>query len=97
MLDRFREAEGDILVVDDEADTAPPHAPRAGGEWLERVGSGERHARRWHHVATAATQASSCWTSNMPVMDGFEFLERSCAQRPGCGTVPVVVLTVQAL
>ncbi len=32
----------------------------------------------------------------MPVMDGFEFIER-LRERPGCGTVPVVVLTSLSL
>ncbi len=32
----------------------------------------------------------------MPTMDGFEFL-RQLREQPGCGTVPVVVLTVSDL
>ena len=33
---------------------------------------------------------------NMPVMDGFDFL-RALRARPGCGEIPVVVLTAMTL
>ncbi len=91
VLDRFREAEGDILVVDDEADTR--HRMRrvleANG-WSVSEAANGREAL--HHVATAVPRLILLDLA-MPVMDGFEFLERLRAT-PGCGTVPVVVLTV---
>ena len=94
VMDRFRDAEGDVLVVDDDADARA----RLRGV-LERDG--------WS-VAEAAdgVAALACVERAvprvvlldlvMPVMDGFGFLHALRA-RPGCADVPVVVLTARDL
>ena len=90
VMEAFRDAEGDVLVIDDEADMR--HRSRQA---LERNG--------WSVVEAANGQEGldqvACAVPrvilldlNMPVMDGFDFL-RELRARPGCGEIPVVVLT----
>ena len=90
VLDQFREAVGDILVVDDEADTRERlrRILEANG-WS--VGEATNGGEALDHVSAAVPRLILLDLS-MPVMDGFEFLSR-LREMPGCGTVPVVVLT----
>ncbi len=94
VMDRFRNAEGDVLVVDDDADTRGRlrHALEKQG-WSVAEAQDGRDALE--HVARALPRVILLDLS-MPVMDGFEFIER-LRERPGCGTVPVVVLTSLSL
>ncbi len=94
VMDRFRSAEGDVLVVDDDADTRGRlrHALEKQG-WSVAEAQDGRDALE--HVARALPRVILLDLS-MPVMDGFEFIER-LRERPGCGTVPVVVLTSLSL
>ena len=94
VMERFREAEGDVLVVDDEADTR--HRTR---QMLEKHGwtvvEAANGAEALDKVAYAVPRVILL-DLNMPVMDGFEFLQ-TLRQRPGCERVPVVVLTAMDL
>ncbi len=90
VMERFRERDGDVLVVEDD-----PDARSRTRQALERNG--------WTVVeAEDGRQGLNCVVLkiprvilldlNMPVMDGFGFLA-SLRQIPGCEQVPVVVLT----
>ncbi|MGI3777254.1 MAG: response regulator [Janthinobacterium lividum] len=94
VMDRFRSAEGDVLVVDDDADTRLRlrHVLERHG-WSVAEAQDGRAALE--HVALALPRVILLDLA-MPVMDGFEFIER-LRERPGCGTVPVVVLTSLSL
>ena len=94
VMERFRADEGDVLVVDDEADTR-----QRTRQALEKDG--------WS-VAEAANGKDALQQIgvnkprlilldlNMPVMDGFAFL-RELRSRAGCESIPVVVLTAMDL
>ena len=91
VLDRFRPADGDVLVVDDDPDTRLRlrHA-------LEKLGWTVAEAANGQLALEAVAKGVPrliLLDLAMPVMDGFEFLFR-LREQPGCGTVPVVVLTV---
>ncbi len=94
VMERFREAEGDVLVVDDDADAR--HRTR---QELERNGwvvvEAENGLEALDLVAHAIPRLILL-DLNMPVMDGFEFLQ-ALRERPGCDAVPVVVLTAMDL
>ncbi len=94
VMDRFRSAEGDVLVVDDDADTRLRlrHVLERHGWSVAEAHDGQDALE---HVARALPRVILLDLA-MPVMDGFEFIER-LRQRPGCGTVPVVVLTSLSL
>ncbi len=90
VMEAFREAEGDVLVVDDE-----PEMRRLARTALERNG--------WSVVEAADGAEGLAFVArsiprvilldlSMPVMDGFGFLQE-LRRRPGCELVPVVVLT----
>ncbi len=92
ILDEFRDSIGDVLIVDDDADTRERlrtvlernawsvREAANGGEALDRV----REARPRVVLLDLI----------MPVMDGFAFLQRLRAE-PGCADVPVVVLSAK--
>ena len=94
VMERFREAEGDVLVIDDECDMR-----QRTRLVLEKHGwsvvEAENGAQALEKVAHA-TPRVILLDLNMPVMDGFEFL-RALRERPGCERVPVVVLTAMDL
>ncbi len=94
VMDRFRDAEGDVLVVDDDADARA----RLRGV-LERDGwsvvEAEDGAAALARVEAAVPRVVLL-DLVMPVMDGFAFLHALRA-RPGCADVPVVVLTARDL
>ena len=90
VMERFREPDGTVLVVEDDPDTRARTR-----QTLERHGWTVTEAIHGQdaieHVAHAIPRVILL-DLNMPVMDGFEFL-RLLRERPGCENVPVVVLT----
>ena len=90
VMEAFREAEGDVLIVDDEAEMR-----RLARSALERNGwsvvEAQNGADGLALVARSIPRVILLDLS-MPVMDGFGFLKELRA-RPGCEQVPVVVLT----
>ena len=94
VMERFREAEGDVLVVDDEVDMR-----QRTRLVLEKHGwtvvEASNGAQALERVAYAVPRVILL-DLNMPVMDGFEFLQ-ALRERPGCERVPVVVLTAMDL
>ena len=90
VMEGFREAEGDVLVVDDEADTR-----YRSRQALEKNGWSVVEAcngREGLNQVAKSIPRVILLDLNMPVMDGFDFL-RELRSRPGCGQIPVVVLT----
>jgi signal transduction histidine kinase/CheY-like chemotaxis protein len=92
VLDRVGAGAGDVLVVDDDADMRG--RLRAV---LERDGWAVREAGNGAEALERVAEASPrvvLLDLTMPVMDGFEFL-REMRSRPGCGEIPVVVLSAR--
>ena len=93
-MDRFRDADGDILVVDDTPDAR--HRLRVA---LERDGwtvtEAENGRDALDKVAVARPKAVLL-DLEMPVMDGFAFLH-AFRDLPGCTDIPVVVITARDL
>ncbi len=94
VMDRFREVDGDVLVVDDDPDTRQRMRVmlERGGWTVAEAGNGQEAL---DHVAHA-TPRLVLLDLTMPVMDGFTFL-RALRERPGCASIPVVVLTARDL
>ncbi|MDP9097281.1 MAG: response regulator, partial [Pseudomonadota bacterium] len=94
VLDRFREAEGDILVVDDDKDLRERmrRILEAHGWSVSEAANGTAALDHVDHALPRVILLDL----NMPKMDGFEFL-KLLRERPGCGTVPVVVLSAKDL
>ena len=92
ILDQFRAADGDVLVVDDDADMR--HRLRTV---LERDGWSVREARNGCEALDQVRHGVPrlvLLDLTMPVMDGFSFLDR-LRGLPGCAEVPVVVLSAR--
>ncbi|RYY06257.1 MAG: response regulator, partial [Alphaproteobacteria bacterium] len=92
ILDQFRAADGDVLVVDDDADMR--HRLRTA---LERNGWSVREAgdgREALEQVGLGVPRLVLLDLTMPVMDGFSFLDR-LRRLPGCADVPVVVLSAR--
>ena len=92
VMDRFRSTDGDVLVVDDDADTRQrlrAVLEKNGWSVVEAANGQEAldqvERSRPHLVLLDLT---------MPVMDGFAFLHR-LRQTPGCRDIPVVVLSAR--
>ncbi len=94
VMDRFRDADGDVLVVDDDAD-----ARQRMRTMLEKngwtVAEASNGLEALDQVAHAVPRLVLL-DLTMPVMDGFSFLG-ALRERPGCADVPVVVLTARDL
>jgi PAS domain S-box-containing protein len=92
ILDQFRAADGDVLVVDDDADMR--HRLRTALErngWSVReAGDGREALDQIRHGVPRLVLLDL----TMPVMDGFSFLDR-LRGIPGCADVPVVVLSAR--
>ena len=90
VMDRYRPPEGDVLIVEDDAD-----ARSRIRKVLERDGWSVTEAENGRdgldRLATARP-GIVLLDLTMPVMDGFEFLEAMRAM-PDCADIPVVVLT----
>ncbi|MGI4798706.1 MAG: response regulator [Janthinobacterium lividum] len=94
VLDRFREAEGDVLIIDDDTDLrARMRRILEAHDWS--VSEAANGAAAMAHIDHALPRVILL-DLNMPKMDGFEFL-KLLRERPGCGTVPVVVLSAKDL
>ena len=92
ILDQFRAADGDVLVVDDDADMR--HRLRTA---LERNGWSVREAGDGQEAleqVRLGVPRLVLLDLTMPVMDGFSFLDR-LRGLPGCADVPVVVLSAR--
>ncbi|WP_342111371.1 hybrid sensor histidine kinase/response regulator [Methylobacterium sp. SI9] len=92
ILDQFRAADGDVLVVDDDADMR--HRLRTvlerDGWSVREAGNGQEALDQVRHGAPRLVLLDL----TMPVMDGFSFLDR-LRVLPGCAEVPVVVLSAR--
>ena len=90
VMEAFRDSVGDVLVVDDEEDSRhrARQALEKNGWSVVEAGDGREALAQVAHSLPRVILLDL----NMPVMDGFEFL-RELRARPGCGDVPVVVLT----
>ena len=90
VMESFRDAEGDVLIVDDEEDAR--HRARIA---LEKNGWSVVEAANGleglDHVSRSVPRVILL-DLNMPMMDGFDFL-KELRSKPGCGDIPVVVLT----
>ncbi|WP_131196022.1 hybrid sensor histidine kinase/response regulator [Lichenihabitans psoromatis] len=94
VMDRFREAGGTVLVVDDEADTRERMRvvlERDGWTVVEAANGQEALDR----VAEGVPQVVVL-DVNMPIMDGFAFLPKF-REMAGCAETPVIVLTAADL
>ncbi len=94
VMDRFRDTGGDVLVVDDDTDARSRMrvALERDGWGVVEAGDGRQALDQ---VATSRP-AVVLLDLNMPVMDGFAFLQRF-RELPGCSDIPVVVLTASDL
>ena len=94
VMDRFRDADGDVLVVDDDVDTRERLRTvlEKNGWTVAEAGNG---AEALAQVRLAVPRVILL-DLTMPVMDGFGFLQ-ALREQPGCLDVPVVVLTARNL
>jgi CheY-like chemotaxis protein len=94
IMDRFKDGEGDVLIVDDDGDArARLKAVLERNGWSTQEAANGREAL--DRVAVAVPRVILL-DLTMPIMDGFAFLEQ-LRDRPGCGDIPVVVLTARDL
>ena len=94
VMDRFRTASGGILVVEDSEETraAIRSLLEDDGWTVAEAGDGREGLER----ASERRPDVVLLDLNMPVMDGFDFLD-GLRGLPGCAEVPVVVLTARDL
>ena len=92
ILDRFHDADGDVLVVDDDIDMRSRLRCM-----LEKEGWSVREAGDGAEALNAVMETAPkliLLDLTMPIMDGFAFLHQ-LRQTPGCFHIPVVVLTAR--
>ena len=94
VMDRFREADGDVLVVDDDADARERMRAmlEKNGYMVVEAANGREALDRVAHGVPRVILLDL----TMPVMDGFAFLH-ALRERPGCADVPVIVLSARDL
>ncbi|RYB07200.1 response regulator [Lichenibacterium ramalinae] len=92
VLDRLREAEGEILVVDDDPGVRERLRTvlERSGYSVGEAGDGAEALRRVMHGPPRAILLDL----TMPVMDGFAFLH-ALRERPGCQDIPVIVFSAR--
>ena len=92
VLDRLREAEGEVLVVDDDPDVRGRlrGVLERAGYSVGEAGDGAEALRRVMHGPPRAILLDL----TMPVMDGFAFLH-ALRERPGCADIPVIVFSAR--
>ena len=92
VLDRLREAEGEVLVVDDDPDVRERLRTvlERCGYTVGEAGDGAEALRRVMHGPPRAILLDL----TMPVMDGFAFLH-ALRERPGCHDIPVIVFSAR--
>ena len=93
-MDRFRDRDGDVLIVDDNEDARlqmRAALERDGWTVSEAANGQEALDQVAHHLPRVVLL-----DLEMPVMDGFAFL-RAFHERPGCHDIPVVVVTARDL
>ncbi|MCJ2066517.1 response regulator [Methylobacterium sp. J-088] len=92
ILDPFRAADGDVLVVDDDPDMR--HRLRStlerNGWTVREAGNGAEALDQVRHGLPRLVLLDL----TMPVMDGFSFLHR-LRELPDCSDIPVVVLSAR--
>ena len=94
VMERFRDAEGDVLVVDDDADVRDRlriTLERQGWSVVEAKNGAEALDKVLHGPPRAVLL-----DLNMPVMDGFAFLH-ALREKPGCAELPVLVFSARDL
>lgn len=94
VMEKFRAEPGDVLVVDDDADTRTRLRAvfERQGWTVSEAGNGQEAL----DVVTHAPPQIILLDLTMPVMDGFTFLHE-LRQKPGYDDIPVVVLTGRLL
>ncbi len=92
VMERFRDAEGDVLIVDDDPSVRErlrATLERQGWSVVEAVNGQEALVKVMHGPPRAILL-----DLNMPVMDGFGFLH-SLREKPGCADIPVIVFSAR--
>ena len=92
VMERFRDAEGDVLVVDDDAgvrERLRATLLRQGWSVVEAVNGQDALIKVMHGPPRAILL-----DLNMPVMDGFQFLH-DLREKPGCADIPVMVFSAR--
>ena len=94
IMDRLRDADGDVLVVDDDPEVRQRlRAVLERNGWsVGEAGNGREALDKVAHGPPRAILLDL----TMPVMDGFAFLHALRA-RPGCDAIPVVVFSARDL
>ena len=94
VMDRFRNAVGDVLVVDDDPEMRGQiRKALERDNWTVAEAVNGREAL---DIVAHAMPRVILLDLTMPVMDGFAFLEALRA-RPGCDDLPVIVLSARDL
>ena len=94
VMQRFRAAEGAVLVVDDDADArARIRTVLERNDWIVTEAANGEEALA---AVARATPQLILLDLTMPVMDGFTFLD-ALRDRPGGREIPVIVLSARDL
>lgn len=94
VIERFREADGDVLIVDDDPDTR--QRMRMVLEKSGWIVVGAADGREALDQIAHGVPRLILLDLTMPVVDGFTFLH-ALRERPGCAGIPIVVLTARDL
>ena len=92
VMERFRDAEGDVLIVDDDPSVRERLRAtllRQGWSVVEAANGQEALVKVMHGPPRAILL-----DLNMPVMDGFQFLH-DLREKPGCADIPVIVFSAR--
>ena len=92
VMERFRDAEGDVLIIDDDPSVRERLRAtllRQGWSVVEAVNGRDALVKVMHGPPRAILL-----DLNMPVMDGFQFLH-DLREKPGCADIPVIVFSAR--